>query len=119
MGLHVRPSFNFVELIPMPVVELFRALGYANRLEMIKRLSSGDPYTLNSVSAGLDITRQGARKHLQILVDAELVILEAKGRNTKVRLNQKRLDEGKAFIQEMENQWEQRLEALRRVVESE
>ena len=103
----------------MAVVELFRALGDPNRLEIIKRLSSGKLYTINTITAGLDITRQGARKHLQILVDSRLVLLESKGRDTKVSLNQKRLDEGKAFILDIERRWDERLEALRRVVESE
>lgn len=119
MGLHVRPSFNFVELIPMPVVELFRALGDPNRLEMINRLSSGERYTIKTLSKGLEITRQGARKHLQVLVDSQLVTLEIKGRDTIVSLDRNRLDEGKAFILEMERRWDLRLEALRRVVEDE
>lgn len=103
----------------MPVVELFRALGDPNRLEMINRLASGERFTINTLSQGLEITRQGARKHLQILVDSHLVTLETKGRDTLVSLDRKRLDEGKAFILEMERRWDQRLEALRLVVESE
>ena len=103
----------------MAVVELFRALGDPNRLEMINRLSSGERYTIKTLSKGLEITRQGARKHLQILVDSHLVTLESKGRDTIVSLDQKRFAEGKAFILEMERRWDQRLEALRRVVEEE
>lgn len=103
----------------MTVSQLFRALGDPNRLEMVRRLSSGDSYTINTVSHGLDITRQGARKHLQILVDSDLVTLQTKGRDTKVLLNKKKLDEGRAFIVELEREWDQRLQALRRVVESE
>ena len=102
----------------MAVVELFRALGDPNRLEMVNRLSSGERYTIKALSDGLEITRQGARKHLQILVDSHLVTLESNGRDTIVSLDQRRFDEGKAFILEMERRWDQRLEALRRVVES-
>ena len=101
----------------MAVVEVFRALGDPYRLEMIKRLATGNPYTINTVSKGLEITRQGARKHLQILVDADLIVLQTQGRDKRVFLNQTRLEEGKTFIAEIELQWEQRLEALRRVVE--
>ena len=101
----------------MAVAELFRALGDPNRLEMVKRLSTGEAYTINTVSQGLDITRQGARKHLQILVDSDLVRLKSKGRDTQVLLNKKKLDEGRAFIAELERQWDLRLEALKRVVE--
>ena len=101
----------------MPVVELFRALGDPSRLEIMMRLSSGDKFTINSISHGLSITRQGARKHLQILADAELITLESKGRDTSVRLNRETLDEGKAFIVELEQRWDRRLEALRKFVD--
>ena len=101
----------------MAVAELFRALGDPNRLEMVKRLSTGEAYTINTVSQGLDITRQGARKHLQILVDSDLVRLKSKGRDTHVLLNKKKLDEGRAFMGELERQWDLRLQALKRVVE--
>ena len=103
----------------MAVAELFRALGDPNRLEMVKRLSTGERFTINTVSQGLEISRQGARKHLQILVDSKLVTLETKGRDTQVLLNKKKLDEGRAFIADLEKQWDLRLDALKRLVEGE
>jgi len=103
----------------MSAVAVFRALGDPTRLEIIRRLSSGNSYTINTVSQGLDITRQGARKHLQLLIDSDLVALESKGRDTMVLLNRKKLNEGKVFIAELERRWDKRLEALRRVVEEE
>ena len=103
----------------MAVAELFRALGDPNRLEMVKRLSTGERFTINTVSQGLEISRQGARKHLQILVDSNLVTLEIKGRDTQVLLNKKKLDEGRAFIADLEKQWDLRLDALKRLVEGE
>ena|ERR1700694_2113968 len=103
----------------MAVVELFRALGDPSRLEMMRRLSTGESYTINSVSQGLDITRQGARKHLQILADAHLIMLKSKGRDTSVQLNRQTLEQGRAFISELERRWDMRLEALRRFVDEE
>ena len=101
----------------MAVAELFRALGDPTRLEMVWRLSSGSSHTITSVSNGLAISRQGARKHLQILVDAKVIKLEPQGRNTLVCLDQQSIDQCKAFIAKIEGQWDKRLEALRRVVE--
>jgi DNA-binding transcriptional ArsR family regulator len=101
----------------MAVAELFRALGDPTRLEMVKRLSDGTPYTISTVSMGLDITRQGARKHLQILADAGLVTLVPKGRDTSVHLERVNLEQGKAFIAELERRWDMRLEALRMFVD--
>ena len=96
----------------MAVAELFRALGDPTRLEMVRRLSSGAPYTLTTVSYGLDISRQGARKHLQVLADANIVTLKPQGRDTIVSLDREGLDAGKAFITQIERQWDQRLNNL-------
>ena len=101
----------------MAVAELFRALGDPTRLEMVRRLSKGTPYTISSVSSGLEISRQGARKHLQILVDAKIIKLVPKGRDTDVVLLRNTLDQGRAFIEKLELQWDQRLEALRHFVD--
>lgn len=97
--------------------EVFRALGDPTRLELVRRLSSGAPHTISSVSQGLVISRQGARKHLQILADAHLVTLESHGRDTNVHLDRNTLEQGKAFIAELEQQWDARLEALRQFVD--
>jgi DNA-binding transcriptional ArsR family regulator len=86
---------------------------------MVQRLSSGAPHTISTVSSGLEITRQGARKHLQILADAKVITLEPKGRDTTVRLDRDTLEQGKAFIAELELRWDMRLEALRRFVDDE
>lgn len=101
----------------MAVAELFRALGDPTRLEMVQRLSSGASYTITSVSSELGITRQGARKHLQVLADAHLVVLEPQGRDVQVSLDRETLDAGRAFITELEKRWDNRLDALKRFVE--
>lgn len=103
----------------MPVFELFRALGDPCRLEMVHRLSAGELHTITSVSNGLEISRQGARKHLQILADADLIHFESKGRETTVRLDREKLEQGRAFIVELEARWDRRLGALRQYVDDE
>lgn len=101
----------------MAVAEIFRALGDPVRLEMVQRLTKGQPCTIATVSEGLGITRQGARKHLQVLVDAHLVTLAPKGRDTMVELDPQTLDKAKAFIAELEARWDTRLDALRQYLE--
>jgi DNA-binding transcriptional ArsR family regulator len=103
----------------MAEADLFRALGDRTRLEMVRRLSSGVPHTITSVSSGLDISRQGARKHLQMLADAKVITLESRGRDTSVRLERETLERGRAFIAELELRWDERLEDLRRFVDDE
>jgi DNA-binding transcriptional ArsR family regulator len=101
----------------MPVAETFKALGDPVRLEMIKRLSDGSHLTVGGLSGGLGLTRQGARKHLQVLADAELVSLQTKGRQTEVSLEVNSLAAAKSFITGLERQWDERLHALREFVE--
>lgn len=103
----------------MVEAEIFRALGDPIRIEIVTRLSKGEPHTITSVSNNLEISRQGARKHLQVLVDAQLILLIPRGRDTDVVLQRKTLDKGKAFIAKLEKQWDSRLEALRDFVDSE
>jgi DNA-binding transcriptional ArsR family regulator len=102
----------------MEAAYLFKALGDPIRLEIVRRLASGEPHTLSTVSRDLHVTRQGARKHLQILADAKVISLNPKGRDTEVRLLRDTLDQGKAFIEQLEKQWDKRLLALKEVVEN-
>ncbi len=101
----------------MLVAETFKALGDPIRLEMIERLSDGSHRSVGSLFDGLGLTRQGARKHLQVLADAELVTLVIKGRQTEVSLDPTTLASAKSFIAGLELQWDQRLVALRDFVE--
>lgn len=102
----------------MAVAEVFSALGDPVRLEMVQRLTSGQPSTISVVSDGLGISRQGARKHLQVLADAGVVSLAPKGREVVVELDIKTLDNARAFISELEKKWDARLDALKSFVES-
>ncbi len=97
---------------------VFNALGDSTRLKLVQRLSKGNYFTITQVSADFGITRQGVRRHLQVLADAELVKLETKGRDVLVKLNPATLEKAKKFIAKLELKWDERLEALKNFVES-
>jgi len=97
--------------------EIFRALGDPIRLEMVQRLRRDSRCTISVISEGLGITRQGARKHLQVLADANVVVLRPEGRDVLVSLEPDVLDQAKQFITELERRWDTRLDALRKLVE--
>ena len=103
--------------IETSAVELFRALGEPTRLEMVQRLSNGSLHTITSLSKGMHLSRQGVRKHIQILADSKIITLEQKGRNTAVYLDRRALEIGKKFIAKLELDWGKRLERLRNFVE--
>ncbi|MBC3764408.1 ArsR/SmtB family transcription factor [Neptunicella marina] len=97
----------------MNEANIYKALGDPIRLEMIKRLAHGNDYTISALSSDLGITRQGARKQLQVLVSVNLVRLKQQGRETKVHLDVKTLNIAQQFIAKLERQWESRLLALK------
>ena len=101
----------------MSTVQIFKALGDPIRLQVVERLTDGSTHTIGTLSTGLGISRQGARKQIQVLVLAKLVVLEPVGRETKVVLNTATLELGRTFIAQIESQWDQRLQALKRFVE--
>lgn len=101
----------------MAAAEIFRALGDPIRLEMVQRLRRDSRCTISTVSEGLGITRQGARKHLRVLEDANLIHLKPEGRDVLVTLETETLDQAKQFISELEQRWDARLEALKKLVE--
>lgn len=99
--------------------EIYKAMGDPVRLEMIKRLAGGSPYTIGELSNNLGVSRQGARKQLQVLVSAKVVHLTPKGRETQVVLDTATLQLARKFISRLENQWDQRLKSLKNLVEDE
>jgi DNA-binding transcriptional ArsR family regulator len=101
----------------MLVAETFKALGDPVRLQIIERLSNGTTHTLSSVSNDLGITRQGARKHLRVLEDVNLISLQQSGRNVNIQFMPNSLVEANSFIEQIERKWDQRLLALRDYIE--
>ena len=97
--------------------EIYKALGDPIRLEIVKRLSARSTCTIGELSMNLGISKQGARKQLQVLVDANVVHLKQHGRLTDVTLDTKTLLIARAFITKLEHQWDDRLEALKKYVE--
>jgi DNA-binding transcriptional ArsR family regulator len=102
----------------MSVASVFKALADPTRLVMLERLSHNESHTITSLSHGLRLTRQGARKHLQILADSKVVRLRRHGRNTSIVLERSTLEKGLAFIAKLEREWDNRLLALKDFVEA-
>lgn len=101
----------------MSVSQTFKALGDPVRLRLIERLSDGSPYTLGVVTADLGLTRQGVRKHVQVLADAQIISLSPHGRSVMIKLNTVPLNEATVYMDVLERRWEQRLHALKQYVE--
>ncbi len=59
---------------------VFRALADPSRRLLLDRLHANNGQTLNEMCQGLDMTRQAVAKHLGILEEANLVVVQRQGR---------------------------------------
>jgi len=97
---------------------IYKALGDPIRLEIVRRLANESPATITALSKNLGISRQGARKQIQVLVSANVVYLIPQGRETQVNLDSATLKIAREFIFKLETEWDQRLDALKNLLES-
>ena len=85
--------------------QVFGALADANRRHVVGYLAEHGTATATELTGELPMTRQAVAKHLATLSDAGLVEAERAGRETRYRLTR------------AGEEWDERLDALRRHLE--
>jgi DNA-binding transcriptional ArsR family regulator len=73
------------EVPPPALLKLFKALGDAGRLALLRRMTSG-PISLGQAATELDVAKATAHHHLAILRQAGLVSIRGSGRSTRYGL---------------------------------
>ncbi|WHY85036.1 metalloregulator ArsR/SmtB family transcription factor [Neobacillus novalis] len=97
--------------------DVFQAIADPTRRKLLKLLSSEEmPVTV--ISGHFPISRTAVSKHLRVLADAGLVKERKVGRETRYKLEPQPLYELKDWLQFFELYWENKLGALKRLVES-
>jgi DNA-binding transcriptional ArsR family regulator len=96
---------------------VFAALGDQNRLRLLARLCHEGPMSISSLTADSGVTRQAISKHLRILENAGLVRGQRCGRESLWRLERRRLENARRYLDLISNQWDQALQRLQRFVE--
>jgi DNA-binding transcriptional ArsR family regulator len=71
----------------MSMDAVFKALADSDRRELLDRLHDRNGQTLGELCEGLDMSRQGVAKHLEILEGANLIVTEKRGREKLHYLN--------------------------------
>lgn len=111
-----------VEGVPLPAPEparMFAALGDPTRLGLVTRLSDGRARSIAQMGEGLPISRQAVAKHLDVLLDAGLVNRAKSGREVHFALDPQALHAARDWLNAVGAQWEQTLDRLKFLVESE
>jgi DNA-binding transcriptional ArsR family regulator len=90
---------------------VFKALGDSDRRRILDRLRERGGLTLTELCDGIDMTRQGVTKHIDLLEEAGLVVTRREGREKLHYLNPVPIHEiAERWIKPFERS---RLEALR------
>jgi DNA-binding transcriptional ArsR family regulator len=96
---------------------VFSALADPTRRRVLESLSRGEAVTASGLAAELPISRQAVAKHLRSLRSAELVSSERIGRRTVYELRSEPLEDASRWIESVGEEWDRRLEALRRAID--
>jgi DNA-binding transcriptional ArsR family regulator len=97
---------------------LFAALGDSTRLELIGRLSLGQPRSISGLTEGSKLTRQAITKHLRILEEVGLVRGERRGREIRFHFVPRQIDVARSFLDQVSRQWDGALGRLKAFVEA-
>jgi len=95
---------------------VFFALADGTRRTVVRRLLARDTVTATQLAGDLPITRQAVAKHLAALTDAGLVQRRREGRETRYELTPEPLDEAAKWLEAVGDEWDGRLDRLRRHV---
>ncbi len=102
---------------PVRSAPIFAALGDVTRLELVSRLSRGEPRSISQLCNGLDLTRQGVSKHLRVLEEAGLVASQRVGREQQYSFTPAPIGDAADYLSRVCEQWDDAVMRLKAFVE--
>ena len=99
------------------IVDVFSALGDEVRLSLVRTLGLGVALSATALAGGAPVTRQAIVKHLQVLEGAGLVTHNKRGREVLYALEARRLEEARAFLENISAGWDRAIERLRSLLD--
>lgn len=100
-----------------PVQGAFKALADPTRRQILMHLSASD-MTIGDLVEQFDITRAAVKKHLTVLEEGHLIVVEARGRERINRLEPMGLKTAVDWINYFSHFWDDRLSALQDAIET-
>jgi DNA-binding transcriptional ArsR family regulator len=97
---------------------VFQALSDPTRRDVVALLSQSGPVTATELAGRLPVSRQAVAKHLAALADAGLVAGARKGREVRYHLTPSPMNDTMSWMATVGAEWDERLRALRRHLES-
>jgi DNA-binding transcriptional ArsR family regulator len=92
---------------------VFAALGDATRLALVAKLCGGESRSISHLTEDFKMTRQAITKHLGVLERAGIVHGVRAGRESLFKFDPKPINEIKAYLDLVSEQWDQALARLK------
>ncbi len=100
-------------------MDMFAALADPTRRNILGLLATSGELPATAIYERFPVSPQAISQHLKVLREAHLVEMEKHAQKRLYRLNPKRLSQFEAWVQEMQQRWEERFAALDQVLERE
>ena len=91
--------------------DVFQAIADPTRREIINMIAH-ETLNLNSVAEKFHISRPAISKHIKILTECGLIVINQKGRERHCEANLKKLKEVSEWVEQYKIFWNQKLDAL-------
>jgi DNA-binding transcriptional ArsR family regulator len=101
-----------------PDDQLWSAIADPSRRRVLDLLVEGGESTASSLAQKVPFSRQAVIKHLVVLERAGLVARQRDGREVRFCVQPERLDDAAHAMAYQANQWDQRLQAIKRLAEA-
>jgi len=96
--------------------DVFQAIADPIRRDIIGIIAR-QSLTLNSIAEDFDISRQAVSKHVKILTECGLIIIEQQGRERYCHAKLDKLNDVSRWIEQYRKIWDDRFESLDTVLE--
>jgi DNA-binding transcriptional ArsR family regulator len=100
-------------------MDMFVALSDPTRRAILEILASRGELSATDIYEQFSVSPQAISQHLKVLREAKLVVMEKRAQKHLYSLNPQTLSQFEAWIQHMRQRWEERFEALDKVLEAE
>ncbi|MCI2255303.1 metalloregulator ArsR/SmtB family transcription factor [Domibacillus sp. PGB-M46] len=100
-----------------PKHDVFQTIADPARRNLLQLLADKE-MSIAAITEHFPISRTAVNKYLQVLADANLVISQKIGRETRYRLHSEPMIELKEGLSFFEQYWDEKLSALKQFVES-
>ena len=101
------------------VMDMFVALSDPTRRAILELLASRGELSATDIYEHFSVSPQAISQHLKVLREAKLVVMEKRAQKHLYRLNPQTLAQFETWVQQTRRRWEERFEALEKVLEAE